>query len=101
MPDDTNPRSSQHLSFLEYIPATTRPVRKLVDSQTQPLTIGTPFHLKMAFLGLSAIVRKSQESELLRLLASSPGILAGEATKFDTLSLFLGQLQTKVYQSGS
>ena len=87
--DDTNLRSPQHLSFLEYVPATTRPIRKLIDSQTQPLTVGAPFHLKTAFPGLSTIVRKSQEGELLWLPAAYPGVLAGEATKFDTLSLFL------------
>jgi hypothetical protein len=90
MPDDTNLRPPQHLPFREYVPATTRPIRKLVDSQTQPLAVGAPFHLKMAFLGLSAIVRKSQEGELLWLTAASPGVLAGEATKFDTLSLIFG-----------
>ena len=86
---DTNLRPPQHLSFREYVPAPTRPIRKLVDSQTQPLTVGAPFHLKMTFLSISTIVCKSQKGELLWLLATSSGVLAGEATKLDASSLFL------------
>ena len=92
MSDGPYLRPSQHLSFLEYVPAPTRPIRELVDSQTQPLTIGAPFHLKVSLLGLPTVVCKSQKGELLRLPAPSSGVLAGEATKLDASRLFLGQL---------
>ena len=88
----------EHLPFPQYRSGFLYPVGELLQALPQLLTAGSALNLKVSFLGLPTIMRKSQKSKLLRFLASPVRIPPSKPPEFDASCLLLGQLQPKCFE---
>jgi len=98
MPQHSTPCLPEHLSLPQYSSGLPRPVGKSSQALSQLVSAGPAFDLEAPFLGLSAIMRKSQKGELLGFLTSLVRVLPSKAPEFDASGFLLCQFQSKSFE---
>jgi hypothetical protein len=99
MAHHSNARLPEHFSFLQHMPGFPCPFRELAQALPQLLPAGSALDLEMPFLGLSAVMRKTQKGKVLWLFASLLRLLSGKSPEFDAARLLLRQLKAESFQS--
>jgi len=99
MPNHSGSGLPEHLSLSHYVSGFLRPVRELAQTLDQLLTAGATFDFEVPFFRFPAVMREPQKGELLWFLAALVRVLTGITPKFDTVGLFLRQLQTESFES--
>ena len=88
----------KHLAFAQLVPRAARPIGELAQTALELLAAGCAFDLEVSVLGLPTIVRKTQKTELLRLLPAPVRSASGKASELEAAGLLHRQLQAESLQ---